>query len=295
MSSLLSRLGPLAREARSRLPPLLDRWLPRALREAAILASIALAAASLVLFAQLTDEVIEGETHAFDEAVLLALRHADDPSDPIGPVWFEDVMRDFTALGSLGVLGFLTAAVTGFLILQGKRHAALLVVVAIGGGILVSTLTKLGFDRPRPDLVPHGATVYTTSFPSGHSMMAAVTYLTLGALLARVQPHRRLKLYLLGLAVVLTVLVGFSRVYLGVHWPTDVLAGWTLGAAWALLCWAVALWLQLRGKVETAAEPPAPGEPARLEATLRDPGALPKGPASRGGNCTGGSGLTPPP
>jgi undecaprenyl-diphosphatase len=277
MLSILSRLSPLAREARSRLPRLLDRWLPATLREAAVLVSIALAAAGLVLFAQLADEVIEGETHAFDEAVLLALRHAGDPSDAIGPGWFEDVMRDFTALGSLGVLMLLTAAVTGFLILQGKRHAALLVVVAIGGGILVSTLTKLGFDRPRPDLVPHGATVYTTSFPSGHSMMAAVTYLTLGALLARVQPQRRLKVYLLGLAVTITVLVGFSRVYLGVHWPTDVLAGWALGAAWALLCWAIALWLQLRGKVETGAEPPDPGEPAQLAASRSPPdrGALP--------------------
>jgi undecaprenyl-diphosphatase len=272
MPALLSRLGPLARGMRSRLPGLVDRWLPRALREAAILASIVLAAASLVLFAQLTDEVIEGETHAFDEAVLLALRDAGDPSNPIGPVWFEEVMRDFTALGSLGVLTFLSVAVVGFLVLQGKRHAALLVVVAIGGGMLVSTLTKLGFDRPRPDLVPHGATVYTASFPSGHSMMSAVTYLTLGALLARVHAERRLKLYLLGLAVILTVLVGLSRVYLGVHWPTDVLAGWTLGAAWALLCWAVALWLQMRGKVET---PPDPDEPARLEAASRDPGALP--------------------
>jgi undecaprenyl-diphosphatase len=275
MPPLLSRLGPLAREARERLPPIVERWLPRALREAAILASIVLAATSLVLFAQLTDEVIEGETRVFDETVLLALRQPGDPSNPIGPGWLEDAMRDFTALGSLAVLTFLTAAVTGFLVLQGKRHAALLVVVAIGGGILVSTLTKLGFDRPRPDLVPHGATVYTASFPSGHSMMSAVTYLTLGALLARVHAERRLKLYLLGLAVIITVLVGTSRVYLGVHWPTDVLAGWALGAAWALLCWAVALWLQMRGKVETGAEPTDPDEPARLAGRRGDPGALP--------------------
>ena len=132
MASMLDRLSLLARETHARLPRLLDTWLPGALRETAILVSIALAAVSLVLFAQLADEVIEGETHAFDEAVLLALRHAGDPSDPIGPGWFEDAMRDVTALGSLGVLTFLTAAVAGFLILQGKRHAALLVVVAIG-------------------------------------------------------------------------------------------------------------------------------------------------------------------
>jgi undecaprenyl-diphosphatase len=227
-----------------------QKWLPRARREVGLLGALMLAAASLVLFAQLTDEVLEGGTHAFDETVLLALRSAADPSDPLGPAWLESLVRDITALGSVGVLTLLSLAAVGFLVLQGKRHLAVLVVAAVGGGMLVSTLTKLGFDRPRPDLVPHGTRVFTTSFPSGHAMMAAVTYLTLGALLARSQPRLRLKLYLIGLAATLTVLVGLSRIYLGVHWPTDVLAGWTLGAAWALGCWAIALWLQARGRVE---------------------------------------------
>jgi undecaprenyl-diphosphatase len=244
------RLSSVAERAHARLPKRARAWLPMARREAALLAALALAAASLVLFAQLTDEVLEGETHAFDEAILLALRSVTDPADPLGPGWFEDMMRDITALGSLGVLTLMSLAVVGFLVLQGKRHLAVLVVVAVGGGMLVSTLTKLGFDRPRPDLVAHATQVYTASFPSGHAMMAAVTYLTLGALLARGQARRRLKLYLIGLAATLTVLVGFSRIYLGVHWPTDVLAGWTLGAAWALACWAIALWLQARGRVE---------------------------------------------
>ncbi|MGH6943530.1 MAG: phosphatase PAP2 family protein [Geminicoccaceae bacterium] len=232
-----------------------------AVREAALLVSVALAAAAIVLFAQLADEVVEGETRGFDRTVLLALRNPSDPTDPLGPLWLHEVARDFTSLGSFSLLTFLTLAVVGFLILQGKRHAALLVVVAIGGGTLLSTLLKMGFDRPRPDLVPHEAVVYSASFPSGHAMMSAITYLTLGALLARVQPRRRLKLYLLGLAILLTVLVGISRVYLGVHWPTDVLAGWAVGAAWALLCWSAALWLQRRGQVESDAEPPAPEEP----------------------------------
>ena len=234
-------------------------WTPLARlarRELALLLALVLAAGALWGFAELADEVLEGETHAFDEAVLLSLRSATDPSEPLGPGWLEESMRDLTALGSTGVLTFITLAAAGFLVLQRKAQAAALVLVAVGGGMLLSTLLKIGFDRPRPDLVPHGATVYTASFPSGHSMMAAVTYLTLGALLARVQPRRRLKLYLLGLAVVLTIAVGISRVYLGVHWPTDVLAGWTLGAAWALLCWAGALWLQRRGQVESAGPDP---------------------------------------
>jgi undecaprenyl-diphosphatase len=143
-----------------------------------------------------------------------------------------------------------TLAVIGFLLIDGKRHAALLVLVSIGGGTLLSSGLKGLFDRPRPDLVPHGVEVYTMSFPSGHATLSAVTYLTLGALLARVQPRRRVKAYLLSVAVLLAVLIGASRVYLGVHWPTDVLAGWCVGAAWAMLCWTVATWLQRRGEVE---------------------------------------------
>ena len=155
-----------------------------------------------------------------------------------------------TALGGFGILTFLTFAAAGFLALSGKRRSMLLLLASVGGGQLLSTLFKRGFDRPRPDLVPHEALVYTASFPSGHAMMAAVTYLTLGAMLARVQPSRVLKVYVLALATIVTVAVGVSRVYLGVHWPTDVLAGWTAGAAWALLCWTAAGWLAQRGAVE---------------------------------------------
>jgi undecaprenyl-diphosphatase len=228
-------------------------WAPAALwarREFALLASLAVAATAIWGFAELAEEVLEGETHAFDERILLALRSATDLSDPLGPGWLQELMRDVTALGSMGILTFVTLAVAGFMALDRKAHAALFVLVAVGSGMLLGTLLKMGFDRPRPDLVPHGASVYTASFPSSHAMLAAVVYLTLGALLARVQPHRVLKLYLLGLAILLTVAIGASRVYLGVHWPTDVLAGWAIGAGWALLCWAAALWLQRRGRVE---------------------------------------------
>jgi undecaprenyl-diphosphatase len=125
-----------------------------------------------------------------------------------------------------------------------------LLLVAIGGGIVVSLLLKQAFARPRPDLVPHGSHVYTSSFPSGHSMMAAVTYLTIGALLARAHEGAAIKAYVIILATLLTTAVGISRVYLGVHWPTDVLAGWTTGGCWAVLCWTLANRLQRRGEIE---------------------------------------------
>ncbi len=227
--------------------------------ELGVLATMALGAGGIWAFVELADEVVEGETASLDRALLLALRSPTDLSDPLGPPWVEELFRDFTALGGVGVLTLLTLAVAGFLLLDRSIRAAMLVLASVGGGFVSSMLLKQFFDRPRPDLVSHGSFVYTASFPSGHSMMAAVTYLTLGALLARVQPQRPAKAYLLVLTVLLTLLVGISRVYLGVHWPTDVLAGWAAGATWALLCWLAARWLQRRGQVEPdAGEPTGP-------------------------------------
>lgn len=204
----------------------------------------------LSVFLWLAGEVMEGDTRAFDRMLLLAMRTPGNLADPVGPAWLEFAARDITSLGGYPVLVLVTLAVIGFLLIVGKQHAALLVVVSIGGGTLLSSGLKGLFDRPRPDLVPHAVEVYTMSFPSGHATLSAVTYLTLGALLTRVQPQRRVKAYLLSVAVVLAILIGASRVYLGVHWPTDVLAGWCVGAAWAILCWTVATWLQRRGEVE---------------------------------------------
>ena len=178
----------------------------------------------------------------FDTAILLAFRTPGALNDPIGPVWFEEAMRDLTALGSTSVLIFVVAAVIFYLLIEGRRAVALFVFAAIAGGQVVSSLLKLGIDRPRPDLVPHLAEVYTLSFPSGHAMLSAVTYLTLGALLARVQVRRALEVYVMAVAVIATLLVGITRIYLAVHWPSDVLAGWSAGAAWAMLCWLVARW-----------------------------------------------------
>ncbi|MCE6953045.1 phosphatase PAP2 family protein [Cereibacter sphaeroides] len=204
-------------------------------------------------FAELAEAMAEGGAHAFDERVLLWMRNPADPSDPLGPPWFEEFARDATALGGIGLLAFLTFAVAVFLGLTGRWRTMWFVLVATGSGQLCSSFAKRFFDRPRPDLVPHESFVYTASFPSGHAMMAAVTYLTLAALLARSQPLFRVKLFLLVLAVIVTVMVGVSRVYLGVHWPTDVLAGWTAGSAWALGCLLMARWLRRRRIIEPAA------------------------------------------
>ncbi len=220
------------------------------LNELAPLASLAAVGLFGWGFVQIAGLVLAGDTEALDRALLVAMREAHDPAEPIGPPWFEEAMRDVTALGGTAVLTLVTAAAVIYLVLARKSHAALLVLVAVGGGLLLSTLLKMGFDRPRPDLVAHTARVYTASFPSGHSMLSAVVYLTLGGLLARVHPRRRIKAFLLGLAVLLTMAVGASRVYLGVHWPSDVLAGWCGGAAWAALCWFIALQLQRAGQVE---------------------------------------------
>lgn len=228
--------------------------------ERATLAIIALAAVAFYGFLALAEDVLEGETHSLDERILLALRETTDRSDPIGPPWFEESMRDLTALGGTTILTLITLAVLAYLILVGKRHTALMVTVSIAGGAILSSLLKWGIGRPRPDLVPHGMEVYTASFPSGHSTMSAVVYLTLGALLARAQPRQRVKVFLLTLAASVTVIVGISRVYLGVHWPTDVLGGWALGAGWACLSWLVMLWLQERGEVEREAQPVLPGD-----------------------------------
>jgi undecaprenyl-diphosphatase len=218
--------------------------------EAPVLLVIAAGSACIWAFIELADEVGEGATRALDERLLLALRNPADTADPIGPRWVEEMARDFTALGGVGVLTLISLVTVVYLLLMRKRHAAVLLVAAIGGGILLSGLLKGGFDRPRPELVAHLSQIYTASFPSGHSMMSAVTYLTLGALLSPLHRDWTLKLFFLFAAVTITVLVGLSRIYLGVHWPTDVLAGWAAGAAWASLCWLAALWFQKRGAVE---------------------------------------------
>ncbi|MBZ9863220.1 phosphatase PAP2 family protein [Mesorhizobium sp. CA12] len=188
--------------------------------------------------------------HTFDTEILLAFRRAGQPDSPIGPLWLEGAVRDITALGSTAVLVLITTATILYLLLIRRPSTALFMFAAVAGGQALSSLLKLEVDRPRPDLVSHLVTETSLSFPSGHAMLSAVTYLTLGSLAARFLPDRTTKVFVLCLAVLTTVLVGASRVYLGVHWPSDVLAGWCAGFAWAMLCWLAARLLQRRKVVK---------------------------------------------
>lgn len=240
----LGRVMPLVRRAAQ--SELVHNWRP----EVFSLVAISFIMSGLWAFFELAELVLEGEAHSFDSMILLALRAAESGHDPIGPRWLEEVARDFTSFGSIAVLVFVLLAAVGYLHLRGKKRTILLMVSAVLGGGAISFLLKFAFDRPRPELLTPLAHTVTPSFPSGHALLAATTYLTLGALLARVQPDRGLKVYLMFLAILLAMIVGITRVYLGVHWPTDVLAGWTIGGVWALSCWLAARWLQRRGKMD---------------------------------------------
>jgi undecaprenyl-diphosphatase len=191
-----------------------------------------------------------GVTRNFDEMLLRAPRDPADPARTLGPAWVEEVARDLTAIGGVAALTLITAAVSGYLLICRKYGALALLLAATLGGLLLSALLKDRFDRPRPAVVPHQSLAMTSSFPSGHSLNSAVVYLTLGSLLAGLCRELRLKVYFFSVALLLTFLVGVSRVYMGVHYPTDVLAGWCAGLAWALLCGQVARRLRRRGLVE---------------------------------------------
>ena len=230
-------------------------WLSKAIEwlgghELAVMVGTLCVVASTWGFVLLASQVAKGHTKSFDEQILLALREPDDPANPIGPVWLEETARDVTALGSTVVLWLATLAVAGFLALDRRYSAMGFVLGAVLSGWGLSFLLKMGFDRPRPELVPHLMRVYFSSFPSGHSMMSAVVYGTLGSLLSSLVTRRRLKFYFLAVAALLAVLVGVSRVYLGVHYPTDVLAGWSAGLAWSTLCWLVGRRLKREGAIE---------------------------------------------
>jgi undecaprenyl-diphosphatase len=200
-------------------------------------ALIAIIGAGLFVFLELAEEVREAEMLDIDRALLLFMRDPGDLSQPIGPRWLEQTMIEITALGGYPILSLLVAMVVGFLLISRRYGSALYVTLSICLGTLAGHVLKLLYERPRPDLVDHLVDVHTASFPSGHATMSAIVYLTLAALIMRLANGFAVRLYVLFVAVFLTLAIGTSRVYLGVHWPSDVVAGWALGAAWASVSW----------------------------------------------------------
>lgn len=221
------------------MPKILQSLLRRIESRALIL--VIGAAGAVWAFFNIAGEMAEGETQAIDRHILLALRNPADLSDPIGSRSFEEAMRDVTALGGVTVMVLVTVVgVLAFLMHRRRVHAAILALTVLLADLSSEGL-KLVYSRPRPDLVPHGSYVYSASFPSGHSTLSAATFLTLAMLIASLEPNRGTKVMVYVLAFALVLSVGVSRVYLGVHWPSDVLAGWCLGAAWALAAWIALL------------------------------------------------------
>lgn len=212
-------------------------------REIIVLLALLAVVVGIWAFVELADEVLEAERLTVDEQVLLAMRDQNNLDDPWGPQWLEQAAADITALGGVAVLVLAMGAVTGYLLLARAHTALVLVLTATLGGWIINSLLKMWIDRPRPDIVPHLTHVVTASFPSGHAMNAAVIYLTMAALISKLIDRWRLKVFLMAVAVCLTFLVGLSRVYLGVHYPSDVLAGWAAGLAWAAIAWLIVeLW-----------------------------------------------------
>lgn len=199
-------------------------------------------------FIALAHEVTIGATQHFDEWALHQMRSVGDPAEPLGPEWFQESMRDITALGGFAVLILLVTVAGGCLWLDGKKPAARILLGAVASGYLLGTALKTYFARPRPTVVPFLVRVFDiahASFPSGHALMSSITYLTLGAVVSQSATNRpRLRVFMILAALVITLLVGASRVYEGVHYPSDVLGGWTAGLVWATLWSLIGRWCQ---------------------------------------------------
>lgn len=213
---------------------LASAWIRRI--DSRMLLAFLVVAPCLIAFLKLASEVAEGDTLALDRWLLEQLRTPGQPGVPVGPKWLHRAFVDFTALGGGAVLTLITTLAAGYLFARRKALLALFLASAIAAGGILNSLLKFGFVRERPDVVPHLVEVSSASFPSAHAMNSAMVYLTLAALLCSAERSWRVRTFLMSAAIMLTLIIGSSRVYLGVHWPSDVLAGWSVGAAWAVGC-----------------------------------------------------------
>lgn len=230
----------------TRLRRLLSRLIARF--DVAILIAAAALLIAIYVFAKTVDEVVEGETDYIDRHIVLWIKGLNSPK------WFDEIMRDCTAFGGTFVLTLTTLAVGVYFGAKKLWHAMIFLMTSVIGAFVLSMSLKHLFNRPRPDIIEHGSYTYTTSFPSGHAMLSAAVWLTLGVMLARLERSPWLKAYFILLGLFISFMTGISRVWLGVHWPTDVVAGWAGGTVWAIACWFLARYLQHRGALERASD-----------------------------------------
>lgn len=210
---------------------------PRFELRALILITIVVAAAWGAV--EVADLLRDGN-RSLDEAMLSVFRSSSDRTNPIGSRGVEDISRNVSSLGSNAVLIFVCLIVLAYLLAQGSKKASALVVASIVGSLGISFVLKLFFNRPRPDLFVESVHVTTSAFPSGHAMVSMSVYLLFAALLARLDSRGWVKIFFLASAVIINLVIGITRLHLGTHWPTDVLSGWAIGAAWTTLCWLTA-------------------------------------------------------
>ncbi|MCB1504718.1 MAG: phosphatase PAP2 family protein [Hyphomicrobiaceae bacterium] len=196
-----------------------------------------LAATVLVMLWLLIGLLTPGGLAQIDYNLMAALHEPYDSYDPIGPIWLDSAMRDISALGSNIVLAGIVIIATILLTFVHRIGPAVMLVSATTAAFLLNNLLKLLFDRTRPDFLADSVVVSSSSFPSSHAMLSVVVYLLLAAIAAREMTAKSQVTTTLSIAVIVALTVGFSRIYLGAHWPSDVLAGWLLGAACALAAW----------------------------------------------------------
>ena len=214
------------------------------------------AVAAAVLLITLVGALIDhGSQFAFDRAILLAARGGTPHGTPVGPGWLAPTMVDITALGGETVLVIAVVLTCGFLAIRRRWLTMWLVLGGTVTGSIAVALAKGLVARPRPELTDHLVAVSSASFPSGHAANSAIIYLTIATILMQIVEGRGARSYILVAAALLVTAIGCSRVYLGVHWPSDVLAGWSFGALWAIAWWALGAWLRLRRAARSVPDP----------------------------------------
>lgn len=236
-----------------------------------LVAGLILAALGTAIFVTLASHVRSGSTQAFDDSVIRWMGTHHSPR-------LDAVMLEVTALGTGTVVMMVVAVAALFLVLTQHKYSAILLLASTFGGIVLNGVLKLGFNRPRPSLFVPAVHTVSSSFPSGHAMSAAIVYSTVAYLAARLHRRKWARWLVMGAALILIALISFSRMYLGVHYPSDVIAGVAVGLAWAGFCMATLeaiqkFWLRRDPRIlrEESPAPPGPASspPVRAGSSIR--------------------------